>query len=81
MAFPVIANSDPLLFPLAAGDLVVPDHINAFVIHPDAANDPSRRTLLSKLQARDATKAEVCSIIMQSHMSPGLIPRIFFCEI
>ena len=72
------ANSGLLLFPLAAGNLVVPDYINAFVIHPDAANDSSRRTLLSKLQARDATKAEVCSIIIQYHMSPRFKSKNIF---
>jgi hypothetical protein len=64
-----------LLFPFASGGLVVPNRINAFVVHLDAANDPSRRTLLRKLQAQDATETEVCRIIIQTHAAAEFDPK------
>ncbi|KIN03398.1 hypothetical protein OIDMADRAFT_117507 [Oidiodendron maius Zn] len=68
-------NSGPLLFPFASGGLVVPNGISASVIHLDAANDPSRRTLLRKLQAQDATETEVCRIIIQTHAATKFDPQ------
>lgn len=67
-------NVGLLLFPWASGELV-PNNMNAFVVHPDAARDPSRRNLLQKLNAQDATKTEVCRIIIQTHVDPNFDPK------
>jgi hypothetical protein len=71
----IAPNAGLLLFPFASGNLVVPNGIYAFVVHSDAANDPSRRTLLRKLQAQDATETEVCRIIIQTHRAAEFDPK------
>ncbi|KAF4632226.1 hypothetical protein G7Y89_g5909 [Cudoniella acicularis] len=58
-----------LLFPLQANGLIIPDNLNASVIHEDAANDPSRKSLLRKFQVQDAKESEVCRIILETHES------------
>jgi hypothetical protein len=58
-----------LLFPLPANGPIIPDHLDASIIHEDAANDPARKSLLRKFQVQDAKNSEVCRIILETHES------------
>jgi len=58
-----------VLFPLGEGDTEIPDNTGQSVVHFDAAGDDARKMLLRKLGVQDATKEEVCRIIIQAHMS------------
>jgi hypothetical protein len=63
-----------LLFPLNANGLMIPDNLNASVIHVEAADDYFRKTLLRKLRVQDAKESEVCRIILETHSSPEFVP-------
>ena len=71
----IAPQAGPLLFPLASNELVVPNRIGSFIVHSDAADDHMRETLLRKFKAQDASKVEVCRIIIQTHGSKEFNPE------
>jgi hypothetical protein len=71
----VTPDARNLLFPLNASGLMIPDNLNASVIHNEAADDYFRKTLLRKFQVQDAKELEVCRIILETHSSPEFVPK------
>jgi hypothetical protein len=71
----IAPQAGPLLFPLASDELAVPNRIGSFIVHSDAADDHMRETLLRKFKAQDASKVEVCRIIIQTHGSKEFNPE------
>lgn len=71
----IAPQAGPLLFPLASDELAVPNGIGSFIVHSDAADDHMRETLLRKFKAQDASKVEVCRIIIQTHGSKEFNPQ------
>ncbi|KAI3321654.1 hypothetical protein HD806DRAFT_545850 [Xylariaceae sp. AK1471] len=64
-----------LLFPVTSDQMMVPEEINALVVHIDAAEDHSRRVLLQKLKAQTPDNAHVCKIILETHQSENFDPK------
>lgn len=67
-------NSGQTWFPVASDGLVIPDGVQALVVHPDAASNDPRRNLLRRLGTRVVDNATVCRNIVDTHNSKTFDP-------
>lgn len=56
-----------LLFSLPSKNMVIPNGLHVFQVHPDAENDIYRRQLLMVLGVKESTVGNICDIILKTH--------------